>query len=398
MSLFVRSAPQRRDGGGYDIGEVLRRARGMHAGPGVDVGPERATQHVAAYAACNLIASVASTLPLDQFRGQDSERRQVPRLGWLDDPDGAGYGLEDWLYQLFDCALKRGNVVGRITETDRLGRPSLVSIAHPDAVTAKRRRESGEIEWTIERKPVPRDQVWHRRAYPIPGAIMGLSPVAHHARSIGLGLAAQEFGAQYFADGGHPTAILTTDKPVGQAAARVVKERFLAAVRGNREPAVFGAGLKYQAVQVRPDESQFLETQRYAAADVARIWGPGVPELLGYETHAGLTYTNIEGRSVDLLKYSFGPWFIRAERWLSQFTPPGEYLRFNRDALLATTTLERFRVHALALQNQIRNPNEVRALEELPAAAWGDEPLARSGSAPAEPIDDQTRPPTEASP
>lgn len=284
------------------------------------------------------------------------------------------------MYQVADSVLKRGNVVGRIGQTDRLAYPTLITVAHPDQVYPRVRLD-GSVEWKIDGKTVARDQVWHRRAFPVPGQVLGLSPVQHHAQSIGLGLAAQQFGAQFFADGAHPTGILSTEKPVGQGGAKTIKDRFMAATRGSREPAVLGQGMKFQAIQVSPNESQFLETQRYTSAESARIYGPGIPELLGYETHHGLTYTNIEGRSLDLLKYALGPWITRFERWLSSLLPRTKYVRFNRDALLASTTLERYRVHALALQNHIRTPNEVRELEELPPAEWGNEPLEKAASA-----------------
>ncbi|WFG44397.1 phage portal protein [Pseudonocardia alni] len=392
MSLFARAQLRSAPAGAYDIGEVLRRARGMGpAGPGVAVGPERATQAIALWASCNFIASVISTLPLDEYTGEGTDRRQIPTERWLDDPDGSGAGFEDWMYQVCDSVLKRGNVVGRIGAFDRLQYPTLITVVHPDQAFPRVRSDTGAVEWTIDRRAVPRDQVWHRRAFPVPGQVLGLSPVQHHAASIGLGLAAQQFGAQFFSDGAHPTGVLSTDKPVGQGGAKAIKERFMAATSGNREPAVLGSGMKFQAIQVSPNESQFLETQRYAAADTARIYGPGIPELLGYETHHGLTYTNIEGRSLDLLKYSMGPWITRFERWLSGLLPRTKYLRFNRDALLASTTLERYRVHALALQNHIRVPNEVRELEDLPPTAWGNDPLEKAGPEPTE--DDKT--PTE---
>jgi hypothetical protein len=50
-------------------------------------------------------------------------------------------------------------------------------------------------------------EVAPRRSFPIPGCIMGASPIRQHALTIGGGLSAEQFGAQFFVDGGHPTAI-----------------------------------------------------------------------------------------------------------------------------------------------------------------------------------------------
>jgi hypothetical protein len=64
-----------------------------------------------------------------------------------------------------------------------------------------------------------------------------------------------------------------------------------------------------------------------------------------------------------------------------------QYVRINRDALLASTTLDRYRAHESALRNQWRTVNEVRSIEDLPPVDWGDEPNPSGGGTPA-PADD----------
>jgi HK97 family phage portal protein len=154
-----------------------------------------------------------------------------------------------------------------------------------------------------------------------------------------------------------------------------VKQRFLAAVRGTREPVVMGKGWKYQAIQISPEESQFLDTQKYTAAECARIYGPGVPEVLGYETGGSMTYANVEQRSLDLLKFTIDRWLVRIETILSADTlSRPRYMKFNRGALLATDLLTRYRAHEIALRNKFEVVNEVRELEDRPPVAWGDMP------------------------
>ena len=333
-----------------------------------------ALQKIAVFASVNLLASIAEMLPLQTFRGDTRHPITMPKT--LKDLGGTGHGLQDFLWQTIYCWGLRGNAVGQILARDAFGNPTLIQLAHPDDVAVRQDQIDGAVKWTIRGHPVATDDIWHRRVYPTPGRIMGLSPVALHATTIGEGIAAQNFGAQWFLDGAHPSAILTNDeaKEIDQDHARTVKERFMAAVKGTREPVVLGGGWKYQQIQIPAGESQFLETQKYTAAECARIYGPGMPELLGYETGGSMTYSNIEQRSVDLLKYTIDPWLVRLENVLTDLLPEPQFVKFNRNALLRTDTATRYLAYQTSLKNAWDTVNHVRDLEDLPPVPWGDEP------------------------
>lgn len=346
---------------------------------------ESSLQSIAVRATVDLIASLGSELPVDVYSGDGPDRRRRPTPGYLLDPSGDGHGLADWSYQVFQTWLLRGNLYGEVLDR-RGGHPTQVTLYNPDDVSGWVNAD-GSVTWAVCGKPVSPAAFLHRRVNPIPGRIQGLSPVAFHAAQIGLTLTATQFGLQWFRDGAHPGGMLTNEETsLDQTQAKVAKERFLAALRGTREPVVLGKGWKYQQVQVSPEESQFLATQGYTEAQCARIFGPGFAEVLGYESGGSMTYANVESRSAHLLVYSLNKWFTRLERLLTEMLPRPQYARINRDAMLQSTTLDRYRAHELALRNQWRTVNEVRALEDLTAVGWGDQPMV---NAPAVPTDTQ---------
>lgn len=332
---------------------------------------ESSLQKVAVYACVNLVATVAETMPLDYFP-RPRETQALPP--WLADLGGDGYGLPDWLYQYVYSAMLRGNVVGGVGQRNRTrGTPTLIQLQHPDLVGAWL-DEDGKPEWRFNGQKVPTDDVWHKRVHPVPGRLMGLSPIAVHALTIGTGIAALQFGAQWFQEGGHPSSILSSDQNLNSAQAATAKERFMAAVHGRREPAVLGNGWKYQQIQIAPNESQFLETNNYTATECCRIFGPGFAEIFGYETGGSLTYSNIEQRSLDLLTYAVDPWLVRIERALSGLLPRPQMVRFNRAALVRTDLLTRYKAHVLALQNRFKTVDEVRGDEDMAPVPWGSVP------------------------
>lgn len=342
---------------------------------------ESSLQQVAVWAAVNLLATQAATLPVDVLTGDGAATRPVPTPPWLADLGGDGYGLHDWVYQYMTSALLRGNVYGQVTDRDpRTGQPRQVVLQHPDNVLGWRDPQSGLPKWRVGGVEVERTDVWHQRAYVLPGRLLGLSPIAHHATTVGLGMTARRFGLQWFTDGAHPSGILINEEAeMDKATTDITKQRFVAAVRGNREPLVLGRGWKFQPVQVGAAESQFLETQRYTAAECARIYGPALPEILGYETGGSMTYANVEQRNLDLLTYSVDPWLTRIERAFTALLAPGQYAKFNRAALLRTATLDRYKAHRLALAYGWKTINEVRENEDMGPVAWGAEPWVGVG-------------------
>ncbi|MBP9920246.1 MAG: phage portal protein, partial [Dermatophilaceae bacterium] len=256
-----------------------------------------------------------------------------------------------------------------------------VSWFHPDSVYPQ--IISGEVIWYVHGQQWDQPAMFvHRRVNPIAGRLLGMSVVERHAMQIGTSLAAGQFGSQWFADGGHPSGLLVNQSDITQEQAATVKARWTSLFKGTREPAVLGKGWDWKPIQITPNESQFLETQRFTEAQCARMFGPAVAETLGYETGGSMTYANVVDRRSDLLTFSLNKWLRRAERVLTALLPAPQYARFNRDALLQSTTLARYEAHSKALEDRWRTVNEVRDMEELPPVAWGGVPNEKTPNQP----------------
>jgi HK97 family phage portal protein len=393
VSVFWRTRPRRVEARDVGVPQPLSSLVGLfrQSFDQVDLSAaESSLQSVAVRSSVDLLASLASELPVDVFSGTGSERRERTMPGWLEDPDGSGQGLPDWCYRVVVSWLLRGNLYGDKIETGPGDQLRQVDIFHPDRVHPQ--VEDGLVRWFHAGREVAGGRMLHRRVNPVPGWLLGLSPIGYHMWTIGLSLTATRFGMQWFQDGAHPGGILSNkDALLKDDQAKSVKDRFMAALRGTREPVVLGKGWEWQQLQVNPDESQFLETQGFSAAECARIFGPGMAEILGYATEGGsLTYSTLIDRDLHVLKYAANKWLRRLERLLSEFLPRPQYARLNRDAFLQTDTLKRYKAYATALDKRFMVVNEVRALEDMPAVDWGDEPNATPGAAPpSEPDEEQ---------
>lgn len=366
MSIwFSRAAPAPAESRSLTVPWLASRAGYAHV-DGSTI--ENAQQAVAVRSAVDLFASLCSELPIDAYSDSGRGRRQLPRLpDYLMDPGGDGYGIQDWIYQVAYSWLYRGNLYADVVERDpRGGFLRTVSLFHPDKVSPWA-DDRGRVQWFVPAGQFTGEML-HRRVNPVPGCLLGQSPITDAATTIGVQLASSRFGKAWFDADAQPLGILRNTKAsLTPDESRTVKDRFMAALRGGtREPIVMGNAWEWQSLSVTPEESQFLGTMASSAAECARIFGPGVAEILGYETGGTLSYSNVQDRDIQLLKYSLNKWLRRMERLLSEFLPRPQFVEFNRDALLQTNTMQRYQAYALAIGNQPwRTVDEIRTIENL---------------------------------
>lgn len=335
---------------------------------GVTVTPDTALRSSAVWACVNLLADLVSTMPADVFRS-DTRTAVEPKPVLITTP-AAHSSFGDWTYQVMTSLLLRGNAFGLVVARTVAERPSQIEMLDSDRVNVTVDRNSSAVEYRLDGRVIDRDDLWHLRAYPVAGSPLGLSPVAYARQSIGLGLAAETFGAKFFGDNATPAGILTSDQVLTRDQALALHDMWAASRGGRRGTAVLGNGTKFQPISITPDESQFLDTQRFGVQQIARLYRIP-PEMIGSESGASMTYANIETRDLSLLKYAVDPWLVRLENALTNLLPRGQFVKFNRASLLRTDTLSRYQSYKLGLEGGWLTLDEVRALEDR-------QPLPRS--------------------
>jgi HK97 family phage portal protein len=346
------------------------------------VNPTTAMQHSAVWACVDLIASAISTLPLYAYRRGD--RDPLPDLPPILRQPSATMNPPDWLYAALQSLLLRGNCYGQIVDRAGAGLlPAQVELLAPDTVQVT--TEQGHLVIRVNGEEVDPASIWHVKAYTSAGNVVGLSPIAYARQAIGLGLAAEKFGAQFFGDSGIPTGIITVPQMVTSENASMLKERWAATYGrpwSHRNIAVLGGDAKFQPVTIPPEESQFLETTRANVATVARYFRVQ-PELIGGESGGSLTYANVEQRALDFLQFGLAPWLVRLETAISGLLSSTTTVKFNAGALVRTDLLTRYQAHESAIRAGWKLPSEVRDLEDLPPVAGIDnqEPPPEVGAA-----------------
>ncbi|WP_282695489.1 phage portal protein [Streptomyces sp. CC208A] len=320
---------------------------------------ERALRLSPVYAATRLLADSVASLPLKTFLAVGETRWPSPLPELFRHPAAVGTRY-DWLHRAMTSLTLRGNAYGLIVATDAAGWPTQIEWLHPDDVSIEDNLAPVPV-WYYQGRRLDDGQMFHIPAYTLPGQTLGLSPIAYFASTTETGLLAQQFGRDWFANGSTPAAVLETDMEVTREAADILKARFKEASAG-RDVVALGGGVKYRPISVPANESQFLETIKATANQVAAIYG--VPaEKIGGETGGSLTYNTVELDSIDFLSWTLRPWLSRLELAFSQLRPSVEEVRFNADAMIRTDLKTRYEAHGMALDQGWRNRDEVRAIE-----------------------------------
>lgn len=347
---------------------------------GVVVTSESAERHSAVWRSKHVYMDLISTMPVGTYRDETVPvKLRNPEI--VENPS-VSTPRTGWIAQAVESLVMRGNLWGVVTSTAPNGWPSNVEILPPDAVSATWDWRNRTLEVRVFGKLVPPDMLWHVAVNQSAGCPLGRSTLDAARTSIGSGLAAQQFGSNWYDEGGHPSALLSTDQVLTGEQAAEMKERWTRMVTEG-SVAVLSQGMDYQPVTVTPAEAAFLETQQASGQDIARFFKLP-PEAIGYDSGQSMTYSNVESQWLNLLIASLNPVMVVLEEAWSSLLPRKQYVRFNRDALLRMTTKDRYEAHKLAIEAGWKSPNEVRADEEMAPRDGGEEFVkpSKSGGTP----------------
>src|SRR5215217_5714640 len=344
--------------------EQLLAEEGRPTAAGEPVTVESVLRLSTVWGCVRLLADSVSTLPLHVYRGDDRDPIGTPPL--LQRPSADFPELEEWLWAIMASLLLRGNAWGVVTDRRGAGLlPAQVDLVHPDRVAVTIDGDGLRVVRVngVEQNPA---DLFHVKAYPWPGQLEGLSPIAYAREAMGLGLAAEKYGAAYFGDAMVPSAVLESDQDIKRESAQRLKAEYTALLRRRRRDiAVLGSGAKLRAIAISPDESQFIQTQKFNVSTICRFYGVP-PEMMAGETAGHEAYTSPEMRGTDFLTFTLRPWLYRVERAVSGLLPSTQRAKFNAGGFVRATLLDRYQAHKLGIEAGFLTVNEARELEDRP--------------------------------
>jgi HK97 family phage portal protein len=347
---------------------------------GESVSVERAVSLSAVWACTSLIAGTIASMPLLLYRRlPDGERERATEHPLFDvlrlRPNPAQSVVAFW-EAMTTALLLRGNAYSVISRDDANAVRALWFV-NPDRVMVDVLK-SGKLRYKVSAgastQTVQAEDMLHITGPMSDDGYTGRSVIATFRETLGLGLALERYGAEFFANSATPAGVLETKARLSDTALSHLKDSWSANQdrRGRRHTtAILEEGLEFKPIGVSHEDAQFIEARRFSTEEIARIFGCP-PFMIGGDIKGSMTYSNSELESLRLLKHTIGPWLARIESACNfSLISPLErrvlYCEFLPDSLLSTTTLDRFQAYKLGLDGGWLTVDEVRRRENLPS-------------------------------
>jgi len=354
-------------------------------GSGMRVSPDSALRLAAVYACVRILAETMASLPLVVYQRRADGGKDKVTDHWLyrlmaKRPNRYQNPFE-WREMLQGHLALRGNAYNQIITNPRGEIIELMPI-HPDRVKIEL-LPSGEYRYRVTDRAgteviMPRGDVWHLRGLSSDG-LMGMSPIELARENLGMALAAQDYGARFFANDAKPTGgwIEFPGSFKDNEAKKVFRESYQQAQSGaNRgKVLVLENGMKFHEVGVTNKDAQFLELRKFQITDIARLFRVP-PHMIADLERA--TFSNIEQQSLEFVMHTMTPW---AERWEasieSELLLDGDDIEIEFDFanLMRGDAASRSSYYQSGIQNGWLTRNEARIAENLNPIDGLDQPL-----------------------
>ena len=367
---------------------------------GVRVDGDTAIAIGVVYQCVNMLTSDFAKLPTNVYKRLDSNHREKDRkhqafyLLRHKPNDFMTSGV--WKRTLLNHALMWGNGYAAIIR-DNAGRPVEMITLMPDRTVAERKNGVlryktlvGE-DWIV----IKAEDMFHLKGMSYDG-VTGYSIIALARESLGLAIAAESYGAKFFANGAVASGVLSYPGALSPQAAKNLVDSFEAKHKGfekAHKTILLEEGTRYQPISIPPNDAQFIETRKLQRREIAG-WFNIPPARLGDTESAG--FETLEQQNEAYLESTLDPWLVSFEEEANDKLLTEEEKRKDthfvetvRAAILRTDTLSRYRAWAIGRQWGFLSVNDIRRKEnEPPIGPEGDIYLIPANMIPADKADE----------
>ena len=216
---------------------------------------------------------------------------------------------------LIEYALIEGNGYAYI-ERDSNAKPIALYVLDSEFVTPQ--LYNNELYYIIQdintgvRGTFNQDEIFHIKG--MGDGYIGKSVVGYAAESIGKSLATQSYASGFFGNGATMTGTIEVPGMIqDENTAKAIKEAFIKSIKGDGTANGVGLlsnGAKFTKVSVTPNEAQFIESQEFNVADIARWFRMPLSKLQAGSTGS----SNLEQLNIEYVTDCLMPWIVRFEQ------------------------------------------------------------------------------------
>jgi HK97 family phage portal protein len=206
------------------------------------------------------------------------------------------------------------------------------------------------------------------------------NPIAIAADVLGLTMALNGYAKDFFENGSNLGGFIEHPETMSDKAYERFKEswkREYAGIINQHKVGFLEEGMKFSPIGRNPEESQALESRKFAVSEICRLFGVPPHKVFDLE-HA--TFSNIEHQNIEYVQESITPMAVRIEQTiyrdlLTEKEQKKYYAKFNVNALMRGDIAARTAYYHNARQDGWLSANDIRELEDmnkLPPDQGGD--------------------------
>ena len=340
---------------------------------GMTVTEDTSLRLSAVYACVRLISDTISTLPYDQYVRRDGQRFPYrPKDAWVDRPSTEMPKTTFWK-QVIVSLLLDGNAFVLVTRSGN----EIVDLTplNPKQVRVERRngRKIFIINNSTELGP---DRILHLTEMLMPGEVRGVSRIMQAKESLGLGLALEEYAAQFFGNGAYAGGVLEFPDKLSPEQRKEIRDTWNSVHQGPRRAHRVGmlwGGGKFNPLTVDPTASQLVDQRKFAVEEIARIFRVP-PFMLGVSENAAMAFASIEQQQLFFRQHTIQPYVEMLEDHFQLLLEnPATFIKFNMSSIVRADLSSRYSAYNVALLAGFMSVNDVRRLEDMGPVEDGDQ-------------------------
>ncbi len=386
LSKRLRQSGEKRTNDSQWVEPLIPGRPAFMAPSGIDVTPDSAIRMSTVYACVRLLGDTISSLPLGAYIRRGRNRiSYISAFGeqpaWINKPNPEATRLE-----FFEQVISSLNIHGNafiLTVRDDMDEVVELYCIHPDDVRIERPRQGEPIVYKMRdevgtyTRILTNKEMLHIPMFRLPGSFYGLGPIGAARLTIGAAMAADTYAAAYFGNAANPGGVIEVPNELTEEQASDIGRDWNITHTGPYRAGKIGilsGGATFRPLTLNAADAQLLEARRFNVEDIARLFR--VPlSLLGHPVAGSMSFASVEAQNLSFVQHSLRPLLERLEQALSGLLPePEGFIKFNLDALLRGTTLERFDAYTKGLREGFLSLNDVRSVEDLaPLGEAGDQ-------------------------
>ena len=367
--------------------EPLIPGRPAYASPaGVDVNAETAVRMSTVYACVRLLGDTISSLPLGAYVRRGRNRISYASVygetpNWVFQPNPESTRLE-FYEQVIASLLLEGNAF-ILKVMDDMGEVLELYVLNPRDVIVERPVPGEPVRYRVRDAVgnfsfvLSANEIVHIPLFRLPGQLLGLGPIGAARITLGSAMAAEVYAASYFGNAANPGGVIEVPGEMTQEQvddlARDWNINHTGPYRAGKLGVLTG-GASFKPLTLNAADAQLLEVRRFGVEEIARLFRVPV-SLLGHPVAGAMSFASVEAQNLSFVQHSLRPLLERIEQAFSPLLPESDgFIKFNLDALLRGTTLERYDAYTKGLREGFLSLNDVRAVEDLaPLGEAGDQ-------------------------